>query len=157
MAGEYKQENGTFKLINCTTFSEPTISTNKKRRKLTNLQKKANIQKENFKKFFTQPAPESTHPPPTRQNLQTQATSQKHDSDLQNDFETRKRKIIHDDCEKFTPTKKTGTVGNLLKMFEEKQPQKANLVTTNIIRRQIKTADQSEASISQTETFKQRN
>ena len=119
-----KQENGTFNLTKCTKFSEPTISTNKKRRKLTNLQKKANIQKENFKKFFTQPAPESTHPPPTRQNLQTQATSQKHDSDLQNDFETRKRKIIHDNCEKFTPKKKTGTVGNLLKMFEEKQPQK---------------------------------
>ena len=54
-------------------------------------------------------------------------------------------------------TKKTGTVGNHLKMFKEKQPQKANLVTTNTIRRQFKTADQLEASISQTGKFKQRN
>jgi len=62
-----------------------------------------------------------------------------------------KRKIIHDECEKFTPKKKNGTVGNLLKMFESKQPQKANLVTRNIIRRQ--TAEQLETNISQTGKF----
>ena len=156
MAGEYKQENGTFKLTKCTKFSEPTISTNKKRRKLTNLQKKANMQKENFKKFFTHSAQKSTHPPTKGENLQTQASSHKPDSDLKTTFEARKRKIIHDEYEKFTPKKKTGTVSNLLKMFENKQPQKANLVTGNIIRWQFETADQLKTSISQTGKFKQR-
>ena len=148
-----KQENGTFNLTKCKKFSEPTLSTNNKRRKLTNLQKKANMQKENFKNFFTHPAQKSTHPSPTSENLQTQASSQKTESVLKNPFETRKRKIIHDECEKFTSKKKNGTVGNLLKMFENKQPQKANLVTRNIIRRQFKTAEQLETNIPQTGKF----
>ena len=52
-----KTANGTFKITKCTKFSEPTVSTNQKRRKLTTCEKTKNIQKTKFKNFFTSCSP----------------------------------------------------------------------------------------------------
>ena len=48
-----KTANGTFKITKCTKFSEPTVSTNIKRKKLTICEKAKKIQERKFKNFFT--------------------------------------------------------------------------------------------------------
>ena len=118
-----KNEDGKFTITKCVKFDEPTISTSKKRKKLSKQEKFQKIQQQKFKNFFgkSQSQPDSDkvilasgpepNPKPDKINIQIYVKKRKYSSEV----EDSPKKVS-----KISDHTKPKSVSTIRKMFEQR-------------------------------------
>ena len=118
-----KNQDGKFTITKCVKFDEPTISTSKKRKKLSKQEKFQKIQQQKFKNFFgkSQSQPDSDkvilasgpepNPKPDKINIQIYVKKRKYSSEV----EDSPKKVS-----KISDHTKPKSVSTIRKMFEQR-------------------------------------